>query len=313
MPTAGGFDPRGKSVPHQSVYGDMLSNGLKLGKYMQLGLGASHPSILSYGTVASPSTVPALPTAGADQVDGMIIQHAAGSHFIEMYQTTAQTLMPSRHATKGLEIALDQVNNESVEYVIGGNLATCPFGMTTGTDPGIYLGVEFEITDASGMDQFGIFMRKQEAYAVPTSFLSTGDPVYTDIVLFGFAGTAADPNPVRISYDFNNSGSATVFAPSFTWADGLRHKLEMWISQRYVKFAINGVPLGGRVAKDAAGNTITAQNTLTPPAAIRFDSGDFIIPGIFCRQDTDLTPVYVRNLVCAQLLEISRDPSNRTT
>ncbi len=307
------FDPRGKSMPHQSVYADMLSDGLKLGKFMQFGIGGSHPQLMQYGTQASPVTVPTFPTAAQDNIGSMVIPHAAGSHYIEYYSTTAQTLHPSLNATKGYEIALDQVNNESVEYVIGGNSAVNPMGQTLGTSPNIYLGIEFEITDASGMDQFGIFFRKQEAYAVPTSFLTTGDPIYTDIVLFGFATAVADPNPLAISYDFNNSGSATVFAPNFTWADGLRHKLEMWISQRYVKFAINGVPLGGRVSKDAAGNTITAQNTLTPPAAIRFDSGDFIVPGIFCRQDTDVTPVYVRNLVCGQLLEISRDAANRTT
>lgn len=307
-----GFDTHGKAESHRPVYADALSAGIKAGKYMQWSLGASHPLILQYGTVAAPVTVPTLPTAAQDNVNAITIPHAFGNQYVEMYQTTAQTLMPSRHATKGLEIALDQVNNESVEYVLGGNLATNPLGATMGTSAGIYLECEFEITDASGMDQFGIFFRKQEAYAVPTSFLSAGDPLYTDIVMFGFAGAAADPNPVRISYDFNNSGSATVFAPSFTWADGLRHKLAMWISQRYVKFAINGVPLGGRVSKDAAGNTISAQNTRTPPAAIRFDSGDFIVPGIFCRQDADLTPVYVRNLLCAQLLEIGRDAANRS-
>lgn len=304
------FDPS-RNQPHKYVYLDGISEGLRLGKGMQIGLGGSHPLILQYGTQTAPVTVPTLPTAVQDNVNAIVIPHAFGNHFIEMYQTTAQTLMPSRHATKGIEIALDQVDNESVEYVLGGNHAKNPLGFTCGTDPGVYHEVTFEIPDASGMDQFGIFLRKQENYVVPTSFLSTGDALYTDFVMFGFAAAKADPNPLGIAYDFNNSGSTTVFAPNFTVADNSIIKLAMWVSQRYVKFAINGVPLGGRVAKDALGTAITAQNTLTPPTAIRFDSGDFLIPGIFVRQDADLTPVYMKSVLCAQMLEVGMQPEGR--
>lgn len=305
------FNPRSGAEPHRPVFADALNSGLRVGKYMQLGLGGSNPLILQHGTQTAPVTVPTLPTAVQDNVDTIVVPHMYGNQCVEMYQTTAQTLMPSRHATKGLEIALDQVDNESVEYVLGGNTATNPLGFTSGTDAAIYLEATFEIPDASGMDQFGIFMRKQENYVVPTSFLSGGDALYTDFVLFGFAAAKADPNPLGISYDFNNSGSSTVFVPNFTWSDNSIHRLAMFINARYVKFEINGVPLGGRVTKDALGATITAQSTLTPPAAIRFDSGDFIIPGIFVRQDTDVTPVYLRSLLCAQLLEIGRSPSSR--
>jgi hypothetical protein len=85
---------------------------------------------------------------------------------IDVYQTTAQTLAPTFTAGKGLEISLDQVDNESVEYVFGGNDALNPFRYVAGdvTDEdngrdGVIFEATFEITDASGLDQFLIGWR----------------------------------------------------------------------------------------------------------------------------------------------------------
>ena len=73
--------------------------------------------------------------------------------------------------------------------------------------------------------------------------------------------------------------------------------------RRKVFFFINGVGLGGRVSKDGDGAAITAQNTVVGPS-ITLDSGDFFIPGFFCRQDADVTPVYARSVKFGTLADL---------
>lgn len=233
---------------------------------------------------------------------------------IDVYQTTAQTLAPTFTAGKGLEISLDQVDNESVEYVFGGNDALNPLRYVAGdvTDEdngrdGVVFEATFEITDASGLDQFLIGWRKQEAFGVPTSFLSTGDAGYTDFFGIGFAGTKANPNPVRVAWDVDDSGSTTVNAAGFTWADTLVHKIGCAIYGGQPYFFINDRPLGSAIARDALGNAITSQSTTgltsTRPS---LDAGDIMVPFIFVRQDADVGPVYLRSFQCGRLHQLGR-------
>lgn len=291
-----GFDPRGKVNPHEKVYGDMLSDSLRASKYMIINPGYAPPHILTHA-----STVPALPTASAAQIDSIYLPDAIGCKYIEMYQTTAQTLMPTPVASKGYEIALDQVENESVEYIFGGNIDNNPLSYLEGTDQGMFARCVFEIPDADGMDQFGLFIRKQESYAVPTSFLTTGDPLYTDIVLLGFNAVVANPNPIGVSYDLANSGSCTVQSSGFTVADGDKVGLELRVSGGYVDFFINGVRLGDTVRRDGIGTAITAQNT--NPLRVALTADQRYVFGVFCRQDAALTPVYLRSAVIGTLGE----------
>ena len=253
------------------------------------------------------ATGKALWTAAQGQTD---IVWTSGGNYIEEFQTTAQTLQPVAHATKGIEVALDQVANESVEYVPGGNRTTSPLAMVLGTDPAFFIKAKFEITDADGMDQFLIGFRKVEAFAVPTSFLTTGDGIYTDFCGIGFAKVVASPNPVSVASDLNNGGSTTVSQVSFTWADTLVHTLEMQVVNRIARFLINGVPLGGSVSLDGDGAAITAQPTVRPHT-FTFDSGDTVVPFIFLRQDTAVTPAYLQELEIGHLESIEADPNKR--
>lgn len=299
------------NVPHLPVYAGDLSLGLRAGKYMSIDLLSCNPIILQNGTQAAPVSIPTFPTAVQDNVDTIHFPNALGHSAVEMYQTTAQTLMPLLHATKGLSIALDQVDNESVEYVPGGNKATNPLGYTAGTDPGVFFRATFEFTNSDGLDQFVLGFRKQAAYAVPTGFLAATDPIYTDFVAIGFAGAVAIPNQVRVITDLNDQGAApTVSATNFFIADGGIHTLEVRIKGRKVSYFINGVQLGDRVAKNGLGTAITAQATATPPQ-YTCDVGDFLIPFIFCRQDAGLSTVFLRKLSCGQLLEDGLQPDGR--
>lgn len=288
--------------PLQRLYPYNLHDNINKGRYAYEKFPGSDPSIL---TTASGLT--ALPTASAGQVDRI---HTVGGHYIEYYQTTAQTLMPVSHATKGLVLDGDQVNNESAEYVPGSNSTTSPFAFVTGTDTDFFFRCTFEITDASGSDQFLMGFRKVEAYQVPTSFLTTGDGGYSDFAAIGFAATKADPNPVSVATDIGNSGSTTVTPVSFTWADGKKHKLEIRVIARKAFFYINGVKLGNTVSKDADGTAITAQTTVSGPS-YTFTNAITLIPFIFVRQDTDLTDaIYLYDMEIGHLTDIGLDKNN---
>lgn len=292
------------SRPKQLIYPYQQSADLKRGRYVFERMNGQ-PFVF-----ITSSTIPAFPTASQGETDYILTPQ--GNYF-EQYQTTAQTLMPAWDGTNlGLEIAGDQVDNEAVELVPGGNSSASPFAFVAGTDPDFFFRAKFKITDASGMDQFGIGFRKQEAFAVPTSFLSTGDGVYTDFFLLGFAGTKADPNPVRTSSDLNNSGSATVSALNFTWADTLVHELQLRVIGRRVFCYINGVLAGDVVSYDGDGAAISAQTTVSGPS-FTFDDGDTLVPFIFLRQDADVTPVQLREYEIGLLRDIgkSKNQENR--
>jgi hypothetical protein len=304
------FNAASGSIPHERVFAHQLSGGLRKGQYCIIERISTPPIILQYGTQAAPVTVPTFPTAVQDNVGVLHFKEGLGEAVLELYQTTAQALMPSRHATKGLLVGCDIVDNESIELVPGGNHAANPLGCLAGTDPGVFIRATFEFADVSGSDQFVVGFRKQEAYVVPVSFLSTGDALYTDFFGIGFSG-AANPNDVKLVRDINNAGSTVVFDTSFNWADGGIHTLEIRVKGRRVTALINGVVIGSPVKKDGVGTAITPQSTLTTPT-FSFDAGDFLIPFIFHRYDlTAPGAVYLRKLVCGQLLEDGLDPSGK--
>lgn len=228
----------------------------------------------------------------------------------EIFATTAQTLLPTLTAGSGIEVSLDQVDNESVEYVPGGNSAYNPFIYTVGTSQPMLFRAAFSVADASGSDQFVLGWRKQATFAVPTSIIQGGDPVYTDIFGIGFAGVKADPNPVRVTFDKNNGGSATATSTGFTWADGKTHVLECRLYGTKVRYFINGVPLGSTVGLDGVGGDITNQNTIAVTSHT-LDSGDAMLPFIFIRQDGDVTGnVFLRAVQLGPLSEFGLDPNN---
>lgn len=226
----------------------------------------------------------------------------------DYYSTTAQTNMLVSTAASGLEISGDELDNETLELVPGENAADNPLSQVVGTDNDFYFKARFKFTDASGSDQFGIGWRKQEAFAVPTSFLSGGASTYTDNVLFGFAGTTADPNPVRISTSVGSAVSV-VTAASFTWADAKVHTLEIRVVGGKPIFLINGVRLGNPLALDGLGVAITSQTTTSGPS-YTFTAALRLIPFIFLRHDADVAnETYLQEVEIGHLVAIGLDPN----
>lgn len=234
----------------------------------------------------------------------------------DYYSTTAQSSILVSTAGSGLEISGDETDNEALELVPGEIAANNPLAMTVGTDSDFFFKAKFKFTDADGSDQFGIGWRKNEAGTAATSFLSGGDALYTDFVLFGFAGTVANPNPLRVSTDVGNSGTATVTtisgagATGFTWADAAVHTLEVRVVGRRAIFLINGVRAGNPVTKDGNGTAIaTAIETLSGPA-YDFTSGLTLIPFIFLRQDAAVAnDTYLQEVEIGHLVDVGLDPN----
>lgn len=246
--------------------------------------------------------------AGAAQGETNFGMDNAG-HYWELFQTTAQTIGPLAHAD-GWNISGDLVDNEALELVPGGNLVNNPLARTMGTTPNFFHSLTFKATDADGSDQFILGMRKQEAFAVPTSFLTTGDGVYTDFVGIGFAKAVANPNPISVTSDLNNSGSATVSQVGFTVANGVPIQLTQVFRGRVATFYINGVKLGGVVSKDALGAAITAQQTL-PPHTFTADSGDLYLPFIHLRHDAAVSEgLVLMDYEAGLLVDVGEDPDD---
>jgi hypothetical protein len=263
---------------------------------------------LTFTTVASGFGV--LTVAGAGAIG------AAATHklFIpgcpvnwDIFGHTAQTNTVIGTLGSGLEISGDEVDNEGLELVIGQLTASNPLARTIGTDSDFFFRAKFKVTDASGADEFGIGWRKNEAFSA--SFApSAADPIYTDFAMIGFAGTSANPNPVRTSTDLNNSGTGVRTSTGFTWADTLVHKLEIRVKSGAVQYLINDVPLGGTISKDGDGNTITAQNT-SSGAAFTFDSTDVLVPFIFLQHDADVCEdLFLQEIEIGSLVDIGLDP-----
>lgn len=277
-----------------------LSEDILKGRVFLLEMPHMSPVVLNCS-----GAIPALYTAAAAQVD--VIDPLTGfGPGIEMYQTTAQALPPAVHASKGLVIGGDLVDNESVEYVPGGNRASNPLGYTAPTsgqlnpDLSRVHSITLELADVSGSDQLLLGWRKQEAYQVPVSLLTTGDALYTDFFGIGFSGTA-NPNVIKVMTDINNGGSTLVTSTLFTVPDNGIVKLEVRIVGRRAVYLINGVRVGNVIKQDGVGTTIASQSTITPPT-YTIDVGDFMIPWFFTRYDTTAPGnIYVRRWECAPL------------
>lgn len=282
-----------------------LDTRLRQGKYTYMKFGGVYLPLLR-----NASSLTALPTALQGQVATIVGAQGFNPVPIEYFQTTAQTLQPVP-TTNGLVLDGDQVDNESQEYVVGGNSARNPLAMVIGGasgDPDFFFRARLEITVPNGSDQLVVGWRKVQTYAVPTSFLNGGDAIYTDFAALGFNATVATPNPVG---SVTSVGHAVNIATplSFTWAAGKVHDLEVQVRGGKALYFINGVRSGNPVKLDALGAAITSQSTVTG-VSYTFTAGLTLVPFIFVRQDAALTTaVILHELEAGHLVNIGRDPS----
>lgn len=289
--------------PLRQVYIDGLSANIWKGKHAYL-RPSIQPGFLNLGVAGG---VPAFPTAAAGQTDTAYCENGV---VLELFQTLAQTVMPTIHATKGLNIAGDQTDNDALEIVVGNNSTVSPNAVLLGTDANCFFRVTLELTDVSGSDEVVVGWRKQQTYSQSAAFDGTTDPVYTDFAAIGIVGSS--DGSIHTVTDLNDSGVPVKTDTAFDWADTKIHTLEVRVVGRRVKYYINDKILGSTISKDALGVAITAQPTVSG-AAFTFDTADTIIPFIFLRQrGADLNEgIYIRDLEAGFLSEIGLSNSER--
>ncbi len=266
---------------------------------------------IHYTTTASGTAVNLVAAAGVLAANATAQVAIPGCPFNwDIFGHTAQTNVLINTAGSGLRISTDEVDNEGIEIVPGQNSTSNPISFLTGTDSDFFFKAKFKITDADGADEFGIGFRKQETFS-QTFSPSTGDPVYTDYLMFGFAGTVANPNAVRTSSDVADSGTSTRTSVNFTWADTLVHTLEIRVKSRVASLLINDCPLGGTVTKDGDGATITTQNTTSGPL-YTFGNALTLVPFIFLQHDTAVSEaLFLQEIEIGHLVDVGLDPNQR--
>lgn len=290
-----------------------------VGKYFSMDfMGGQQPVV--YTAAGHAAGWPVIATAQGAAATNKLVFPGIDAHW-DVYTDTAATIAPYIGTSgSGLDISMDQTDNDVVEFVPGLNNTSNPYAMTVGTDPDFFIKGRFKVTDADGSDQFGIGWRKQQAFGVSTNFIATGDPIYTDYVLLGFAGTVASPNQVRWSAALNDIGaSANVCqtgTTSFFVSDGQTVEWEVRVVGRKPLLFINGSRVGNIIAVDGLGAAITAQQTaggtVTEATAgtFLFDIGDVLVPFITLRHDAALANgTFLQRLEGGHVRDVGKDPA----
>lgn len=179
-----------------------------------------------------------------------------------------QTILAPVFSSSGLNIAMDQTDNDGVELT-NGLSSRSRAAYTIGTD-NCYFEITATITDVSGTDDFCVGFRKQAAYQA-----NVDD--YTDAAYFQWAGTA-----LNIETILNNAATTTV-ATTNTLTDATEFTMRVEIINGVTAFYLNG----------AAPST---QVNFT------FDTGDVVMPFLFMLNSSDLCDsIYLTKWECGKL------------
>lgn len=165
-----------------------------------------------------------------------------------------QTILAPSKVAGGLDIGMDQTDNDGVE-ITQGITAGAKHAYTIGTDGPFHFRVKFTLPDVSGTDDCAIGFRKAAAY-------TANFDDYTDAATLNVIS-----GDIKIETILNNAATTTTDTTQ-NWADGETHELEVIVSAAgVVTYKIDGV-------------------APTTTAAFTFDSTDVVVPFFFYLQAT---------------------------
>ncbi|MCP3684326.1 MAG: hypothetical protein GY861_16735 [bacterium] len=174
----------------------------------------------------------------------------------EYHMIGTQTIVAPSYGTNGLNVSLDQTNNDGAEFCLGIN-ALNKGVFTVGTDAAFYAKMKFSIADVSGFDECAFGFRKVEAYQA-----SLDD--YDEMACLN-----------SISGDINietiiNGGANVTTDTTLNFADLAIHEFEVRVS--------------------AAGVVTYKVDGMTPGtvAAYTFDDAEVVVPFFYFRHDSDV-------------------------
>lgn len=164
---------------------------------------------------------------------------------LEYHISGTQTILSPSLGTNGLNISLDQTENDGVEVCCGIS-NHCKGVFTVGTDAAFFVRMVFSIANVSGTDDCAFGLRKVAAYAAIDA--------YTD-----FAALNVITGNINIETNLNNAGTVTTDTV-LNWADAETHELKVLVSAAgVVTFEVDG---------SIPGTT----------AAFTFDDTDTVVP-----------------------------------
>lgn len=197
--------------------------------------------------------------------DGTVLSGTGGAENVlmfypgvqmEMHMIGTQDLVtPVIHAD-GLEISLDDANNDGVEYGFGITDSN-PFACQSGTDACTFA-VKIDSTDVSGSDFLAVGWRGDEAYQA--AFDNYNDLVALNCESGDIYTEHIDDNGATNSTDTNEN-----------WADGETHTLEVRVSAAgTATYYIDGTAVSGH------------------SHSVDTESTDILVPFIYFLNDTDV-------------------------
>jgi hypothetical protein len=192
-------------------------------------------------------------------------------------------------AVNGINLQMDATNTDNTGIQIDCGIdAASPAAITVGTDTGGYIEATFFTSDWTKHDAVVIGFRKIESYQAGFGGIAaaaSGDPVYTDVAVFGMMGTV---DKLQTMTDLNNSGTATVTDTTNLAVDGQNLKLRVSVSSTGAvtyTYKVNGL------ATDTS--TLAAPSATT---AFTFDTPDIIIPFITVQNTNNNSAIYLKQL-----------------
>lgn len=150
-----------------------------------------------------------------------------GNSIWEYHMLGTQTIVAPSLGVGGLDVSLDNTDNDGAEFCLGINSANKGV-FTVGTDAAFYAKMTFSIADVSGTDDCAFGFRKVEAYQAN---IDDYDEMAALNVISG-----------NITIEtILNAGDTTSTDTTEDWADAATHTLEVYVSAAgVVTYKIDG-------------------------------------------------------------------------
>jgi len=176
-----------------------------------------------------------------------------GKNLFEYHILGTQTILAPSLVASGLNIGMDQTDNDGVE-ISQGILARNKMAFTIGTDA-FFIKATFTIANVSGSDDCALGFRLAEAYQ------ATVDG-YNDMAVLNVISGDIKVETIL------NGGGATTTDTTDNWLDTKTHTLEVYVSAAgVVSYKIDGVA-----------------PTAVPAPAFTFDDADVVVPFLYLIQ-----------------------------
>lgn len=176
----------------------------------------------------------------------------SGNTFEYVPKGTQTIIIPVRTAA-GLNVGMDQTDNDGVEITNGMAVGVAKKVFTVGTDPAFFFRCKFSIATVAGTDDCAVGFRKAEA---DQANLDDYDEMAALNVISG---------NITIETILNNAATSSTDTTD-NWADAATHTLEVRVSYGgVVTFLIDG-------------------KAPTVTAAFTFDAGEVVVPFFFMLQ-----------------------------